>query len=439
VSILTTDNATHTFTWDAENRLASVIGTSYVYDAFGRRVKGASNEVLYDLDGHPVIWLDATNGNWAYGEIYAGNRHVATYSGATSNFLHTDWLGTKRVATSPTGVPSSTCTNLVFGDASNCTGINPNYENFTDDPHDSESNTEHTLFRQRSTAQGRWLSPDPAGLAVADPTNPQSWNEYAYVKNSPSNRVDKTGLCDVVIGGITQEPGTEDTAEQANFANFTAAIQAYPYAGTNVFSGATAVLGQGNAPNDATAVALAALRAAAKNPGLVNVTTFSGGAQALISALAADPSLRDRIGNITYISPGVADNTSLATSSLGTTTALMGHGFVDSVATMYSGASLFNMGGQYGDSRCDHSANCAIAKNFQLLVDRSGSHCPENTPRVFLNGGGAPRGGDFHLARDFGTVLVFYDLLDNWTRGRYPIPDGIVTVEVGPVTIHTGP
>ena len=29
--------------------------------------------------------------------------------------------------------------------------------------------------------QGRWASPDPAGLGAVDPTNPQSWNRYAYV------------------------------------------------------------------------------------------------------------------------------------------------------------------------------------------------------------------------------------------------------------------
>jgi hypothetical protein len=27
--------------------------------------------------------------------------------------------------------------------------------------------------------------PDPAGLAAADITNPQTWNRYAYVMNDP--------------------------------------------------------------------------------------------------------------------------------------------------------------------------------------------------------------------------------------------------------------
>src|SRR5208282_4237873 len=42
--------------------------------------------------------------------------------------------------------------------------------------------------------QGRWASPDPAGLSAVDPTNPQSWDRYAYVTNSPLALVDPSGL-----------------------------------------------------------------------------------------------------------------------------------------------------------------------------------------------------------------------------------------------------
>jgi RHS repeat-associated protein len=49
-------------------------------------------------------------------------------------------------------------------------------------------------FRQYQPQQGRWLSPDPAGMAAADPTNPQTWNRYAYVTNSPLSFTDPTGL-----------------------------------------------------------------------------------------------------------------------------------------------------------------------------------------------------------------------------------------------------
>jgi uncharacterized protein RhaS with RHS repeats len=45
-----------------------------------------------------------------------------------------------------------------------------------------------------TTKQGRWISPDPAGMGAVSLANPQTWNRYAYVANGPLNAVDPTGL-----------------------------------------------------------------------------------------------------------------------------------------------------------------------------------------------------------------------------------------------------
>ena len=50
------------------------------------------------------------------------------------------------------------------------------------------------MFRQYDPKQGRWISPDPAGQNAVDPSDPQTWNRYAYVRNSPLNNVDPLGL-----------------------------------------------------------------------------------------------------------------------------------------------------------------------------------------------------------------------------------------------------
>ncbi len=50
------------------------------------------------------------------------------------------------------------------------------------------------LFRRYSSTQSRWISPDPAGIAAVDPTNPQTWNRYAYVANNPLSATDPLGL-----------------------------------------------------------------------------------------------------------------------------------------------------------------------------------------------------------------------------------------------------
>ena len=50
------------------------------------------------------------------------------------------------------------------------------------------------LFREYNTNQGRWPWPDPAGLEAVSMSNPQTWNRYVYVGNSPLNVVDALGL-----------------------------------------------------------------------------------------------------------------------------------------------------------------------------------------------------------------------------------------------------
>src|SRR5208337_639409 len=60
---------------------------------------------------------------------------------------------------------------------------------------DSETLEYHTQFRQYSPNQGRWLVPDPSGMAAVSLANPQSLNMYAYVINNPTTATDATGLC----------------------------------------------------------------------------------------------------------------------------------------------------------------------------------------------------------------------------------------------------
>src|SRR6185437_11249998 len=58
-------------------------------------------------------------------------------------------------------------------------------------------------MREYSPRQGRWWTPDPAGLAAVDPNNPQSWNRYAYVNGTPINSADPLGLChESFINGV---------------------------------------------------------------------------------------------------------------------------------------------------------------------------------------------------------------------------------------------
>ena len=64
---------------------------------------------------------------------------------------------------------------------------------FTGQNQDTVTNLYDFSAREYGT-QGRWPSPDPAGTASAIPTDPQTWNRYAYVRNSPLSMLDPSGL-----------------------------------------------------------------------------------------------------------------------------------------------------------------------------------------------------------------------------------------------------
>ncbi|HUI85297.1 MAG TPA: RHS repeat-associated core domain-containing protein, partial [Candidatus Binatia bacterium] len=72
-------------------------------------------------------------------------------------------------------------------------GAPGNDPSFTGQNQDTATGLYDFLFRELSPVQGRWLVPDPAGLAAVDITNPQTWNRYAYVANNPLNATDPYG------------------------------------------------------------------------------------------------------------------------------------------------------------------------------------------------------------------------------------------------------
>jgi RHS repeat-associated protein len=193
-----TNDGAHSYAYDAENRLISVDGGAFtfVYDVDGKRTakvwSSDREEYLYDLAGHPVTWLDGS-GSWTFGEIYAGDRHLATYSGGETTFLHSDWTGTPRVRTVVNGDAVQNCWNLPFGDGANCTGSWWGNSTFGDYNHDNESNTEHSLARQYGAFWGRFTTADPYDGSM-DLNNPQSLNRYAYVNGSPVSYRDRLGL-----------------------------------------------------------------------------------------------------------------------------------------------------------------------------------------------------------------------------------------------------
>ncbi len=81
-------------------------------------------------------------------------------------------------------------------------------QHFTGKERDTESGLDNFGARYYGSSMGRFMSPDPSGLAYADITNPQSFNLYSYVLNNPLRYVDPNGLY------CAWEDGTSDDDEK---------------------------------------------------------------------------------------------------------------------------------------------------------------------------------------------------------------------------------
>jgi len=186
---------TNQYVYDAENHLTQVVTPtdtiSYQYDALGRRVRkihasaGTSN-FLIDRE-QVVIEEDASQQTvfrYAWGEHIdealrmekAGGTYYYSHDAQFSVYDLTDASGTiaEQYAYTAFGQPSSPGN---FGNQFFFTGLN----------FDFDANLQYSRNRTYSPSLGRFLQPDPAGLAV-------SINLYEYGNNNPIRFSDPLGL-----------------------------------------------------------------------------------------------------------------------------------------------------------------------------------------------------------------------------------------------------
>jgi RHS repeat-associated protein len=196
------NDGNHSYTYDAENRLISVDGgstASYTYDALGRRVERVVGttwtDYVYDLSANVVSEVNNVCASICWAAFYANlnGQLIAEYKNGTTYFVHQDHLGSTRLLTDVTKAIAQNLDYLPFGENNSADSHTSTHE-FTGDERDAETSLDHTQFRQYTAQLARWITPDPAGLAAVDPTNPQSWNRYAYVLDNPLNLIDPLGL-----------------------------------------------------------------------------------------------------------------------------------------------------------------------------------------------------------------------------------------------------
>jgi RHS repeat-associated protein len=188
----------HTYQWDPQGHPVVLDNINSLFDALGNLAEQDAptwnQEYLYDENHMQIGSAVGQTTGYAYVPLPGGEQVLYSPEGSLPTlYIHADWLGSARL--------HSTQSRTVYGDTAFApfgeTYANSNTSDayhFAAYPLDFALGLYDTAFREYHTTQGRWLTPDPSGLAAADPTNPQSWNRYAYVSNNPLSNIDPLGL-----------------------------------------------------------------------------------------------------------------------------------------------------------------------------------------------------------------------------------------------------
>ncbi|MGH9733520.1 MAG: RHS repeat-associated core domain-containing protein [Candidatus Acidiferrales bacterium] len=208
------DDYLNTYSWDGYGRPVVVNGVDITYDAFGRMVErnngGSYSQVLYAPTGAKIAVMSGQSLDFALVPL-AGGAVAEYHGGGTFYYRHPDWIGSSRFVSTTTQTMYSDGAYGPFGEPYAGSGTSDLM--FTGMDQDTSPNVYDFPAREYGI-QGRWPSTDPAGLAAVNPMDPQTWNRYAYVRNSPLSMTDPTGMgphgCQARSGGRLGMPRAAD-------------------------------------------------------------------------------------------------------------------------------------------------------------------------------------------------------------------------------------
>jgi RHS repeat-associated protein len=158
----------HHYTWDGEGNVASLDSNGETYDALNRRVEkyngSAYTEIVYGPAGNKLALMSGQTVTKVFTPLSGGATAVYNSTGL-AYYRHPDWLGSSRVASTPSRTLYYDGAYAPFGENYAETGTTD--RNFTGQNQDltpgSTGDLYDFLYREYHKIQGRWISPDPAG------------------------------------------------------------------------------------------------------------------------------------------------------------------------------------------------------------------------------------------------------------------------------------
>jgi RHS repeat-associated protein len=199
-----TNDGTHTYQYDGENRVVSVDnGTtaSYAYDHQNRRIKktiGSGVTHCVWEGGQVIAEYDGTTSALLNESVYSGGRLIAKFTGSATRYYLSDRLS-ERLTLDASGNVVGRQAHLPFGEELGTSGEQEKHK-LTNYERDTETGWDYAANRVDSLTIGRFSQADPyraSGYIV----DPQSWHRYRYSRNDPVNWIDPKGLEEGFISG----------------------------------------------------------------------------------------------------------------------------------------------------------------------------------------------------------------------------------------------
>jgi RHS repeat-associated protein len=182
----------NTYTYNAENQIATAAGVTYTYDGDGDRVQKSSGMLYWYGDGSDALDETSASGTLTDEYIFFGGARIARRDSSSNvDYYFADHLGSAHVVTNASGTIQDDSDFYPYGGERSYTSSSGNTHKFTGKERDTESGLDNFTARFYASTTGRFMSADDAKYVTA--ADPQTWNLYTYVANNPVNAVDPTG------------------------------------------------------------------------------------------------------------------------------------------------------------------------------------------------------------------------------------------------------
>ena len=180
-------------------------GYTYTYDGDGNRVAksngpATSNGTLYWYMTPGIVAESDLAGTLESEYVFFDGERTARRdfgTGAGVFYYFSDHLKTASVITDAAGTPKAESGYYPWGGELQFVNNDSNHYKFTGKERDNETGLDYFGARYYSNGLGRWITPDwsakPVPIPYADLDDPQSLNQYGYVRNMPTTRVDVDG------------------------------------------------------------------------------------------------------------------------------------------------------------------------------------------------------------------------------------------------------